>query len=322
MFFWKVPQFIDPQPPPQHAGPMSRVFASGSLLEESLAGRAYYVTMWPLTRRERLGSGEAGPWSELFARPSPDWPELLQSTGAPEDWRESARLGGLPTPAHHLSTAEERALWFDGYVATYLERDLQVLAGVDNLGDVRRLMAAAALRVGGVLNQAELARDVAISRPTAHRWLSLMETSYQLVRVPAYSVNRTKRLIKSPKIYWSDVGLALHVAGSSEPAGAHLENLVLGDLVVWRETEIPRPQILFWRTVNDEEADFVIERGQKLLAIEVKATAKPTHAHARHLLTFLAEYGSRVVGGLLLHTGDETIWLADGVLAVPWWRVA
>jgi hypothetical protein len=291
-------------------------------VSESLAGRAYYLALWPLARRERLGEGRAGLWSELLATPVGGWQELIANGSAPpEDWRLVVGLGGLPVPAHELQSREQRALWFEGYVATYLERDLQVLASVENLGDFRRLMMAAALRVGGVLNQAELARDVAISRPTAHRWLNLLETSYQIVRVPAYALNRTKRLIKSPKLYWSDVALGLHVAGNPEPAGAHLENLVLCDLIVWRETVIPRPEILFWRTVNGEEVDFVIENGRVLLPIEVKATTKPTYGDARHLLTFRSEYGNAVIGGLVLHTGEQTFWLAKDVLAVPWWRV-
>jgi hypothetical protein len=292
-------------------------------VSESLAGRAYYLALWPLTRRERHGRARAGLWSELLAARPSDWIDVLAAVEPiPEDWRAAARIGGLPVPAHELETAEQRTLWFEGYVATYLERDLRILSSVDNLGDFRRLMAATALRTGAVINQAEAARDIAISRPTAHRWLNLLETSYQIVRVPAYAVNRTKRLIRSPKVYWSDVALGLHMAGGIEPGGAHLENLILVDLVAWRDTVVPRPGILFWRTVNGEEVDFVIEHGRTLLPIEVKATTRPTWSDARHLLTFSAEYRDQVAGALLLHGGEETLWLAEGVLAAPWWRVA
>jgi hypothetical protein len=288
---------------------------------ESLAGRAHYLTLWPLTRRERLGLGRVGLWSEILAAPTSAWLELLTSEDAvAEDWRSVSSLGGFPVPAHELSTDSDRALWFDGYVATYLERDLQTLANIENLGDFRRLMRAAALRIGGLLNQADLARDVAISRPTAHRWLNLLEASYQLIRVEAHAVNRTKRLVKSPKIYFADVALGRHLAGG-DLTGNHLENLVLSDLVAWRDLSSPRPAVLYWRTTNGEEVDFVIEQGRKLLPIEVKATRNPTHADARHLLTFRAEYGRAVRGALLLHTGDDTFWVARDVLATPWWRV-
>lgn len=291
-------------------------------ISESLAGRACYIKLWPLTRRERLGLGRVGIWSELLATPVADWQRLVQNQSCPPaDWREAARIGGLPVPAHDLTSTTARGRWFDAYIETYLERDLQTLAHITDLGDFRRLMRAAALRLGGVVNQSDLARDVGVSRPTAHRWLNLMETSFQLVRVPAYSVNRTRRLVKSPKLYWSDVGLALHLAGG-DPVGAHLENLILNDLIAWRELGTPRPEIYHWRSENQEEVDLVIEAGNRLLPIEVKATHNPSHHDARHLMSFRADYGRSVGGCLLLHGGDETYWLADGVLAAPWWRVA
>ena len=290
-------------------------------VSESLAGRAYYLKLWPLTRGELRGLGSVGIWSELLDAPVPEWPAVVEAREAvPEDWRIATEIGGLPVPAHELQAPAQRARWFDGYVDTYLERDLQQLARIDDLGDFRRLLRAAALRLGTVLNQADLARDIAISRPTAHRWLNLLETSFQIVRVPAFAVNRTKRLVKSPKLYWSDVGLARHLGGG-EPTGAHLENLVLGDLVAWREVAPSRPEIFYWRTVNQEEVDFVIEAGTNLLAVEVKATTRPAYSDARHLQTFRSEYGEAVKGGLLLHGGHETLWLSQGVLAVPWWRV-
>src|SRR5688572_9397917 len=128
-----------------------------------------------------------------------------------------------------------RATWFAGNTKTYLERDLRDISSVTALPDLRRLMRAACLRLGQLVNQAELGRDVALSQPTVHRYLNLLEMSYQIVRVPAYSMNRTRRLIKTPKIYWCDTGLALHLSGLEEPTGSHLENLVLMDLLSWRE---------------------------------------------------------------------------------------
>lgn len=288
-------------------------------VSETLAGRATYVKLWPLTRRERLGLGSAGRWGELLATPVGKWFELLADTRTEaSDWRTQARLGGYPTPATELTDAEDRRLWFDGYVQTYLERDLQDVAAIDSLIDFRRLMRAACLRLGNLVNQAELARDIGISRPTAHRYLNLLETSFQIVRVEPFSVNRTKRLVKSPKLYWADTGLALHLGGQSEPTGAHLENLVLTDLLTWRDGQIPHPEVLYWRTTSELEVDFVVESGSAVLGIEVKATSRPGVADVRGLRAFRDEYPDLFAGGLLLHTGVETQWLSDRILAVPW----
>ena len=291
-------------------------------VSESLAGRASYLTLWPMTRREQRGLGRCGLWDELHNTPEAEWREMLAGEkDSAEDWRMLARRGGFPTPALDLATAADRRIWFDGYVRTYLERDLQDLASIGTLPDFRRLMRAACLRMGQLVNQTELGRDVALPQPTVHRWLNLLETSYLLVRLPAYAVNRTKRLIKAPKIYWGDTGLAMHLAEAEEPGGAHLENLVLHDLLAWRDARVERAELGYWRTSIGEEVDFVIEAGGKLLPIEVKSTTRPRLADATHLRTFRAEYGKKARAGLLLHTGSTLEWLAPDVLAAPWWRV-
>jgi uncharacterized protein len=291
---------------------------------ETLAGRSVYITLWPFTRRERLGLGRAGLWGELLASPFAAWLEALDAgaeAGGPDDWRAAARLGGLPIPSRELPDDEARAVWFGGYVQTYLERDLQALRAVENLADFRRLMRAACLRIGGLVNQAELGRDVGISQPQVHRFLNLMEASYQAIRLPAFAVNRTLRLIKAPKLYWSDTALALFLAGEGEPRGVHLENLVLTDLLAWRDVQARRPEVLYWRTAGGLEVDLVIETPSRLLPIEVKAAARVTAADAKGLTAFLDEYPEATDGGLLLHGGTETFQLTRRVLAAPWWRV-
>jgi predicted AAA+ superfamily ATPase len=289
---------------------------------ETLAGRAVYVTLWPFSRRERLGLGRTGIWGEMVTAKFARWQQVIQEHAGPqEDWRTATRLGGFPVPAHAMTNDDARASWFSGYVQTYLERDLQALRAVENLSDFRRLMRAACLRIGRMLNQTELGRDVSISQPQVHRFMNLMETSFQAIRLPAYSVNRTKRLIKAPKLYWCDTALALHLAGESEPRGEHLENLVLMDLLAWRDTQARRPEVLYWRTVSGEEVDFVIETPSRTLPIEVKAATRVSPSDARGLTAFLEEYASSSDGGLLLYGGTETFLLTTRVLAVPWWRI-
>lgn len=291
-------------------------------ISESLAGRASYVTLWPMTQREQRGLGRGGVWEDLLETRDEEWLDLVAAQpGGPEDWRETTRRGGFPLPTLQLGTRHDRAVWFDGYVRTYLERDLRNLSAISSLPDFRRLMRAACLRVGQVVNQTELGRDAALPQPTVNRYLNLLETSYLLVRLPAYAVNRTKRLIKSPKLYWGDTGVALHLAQEEEPAGAFLENLVLHDILAWRDSRLDRAEVLYWRTAVGEEVDFVIEAGNRLLPIEVKATGRPRLRDAAHLRAFRTEYGNAARAGLLLHTGAAVEWLAPDVLAAPWWRV-
>ena len=291
-------------------------------VSETLAGRATYITLWPLARRERLGLGTPGIWSQLLAVPCAKWPEALDSDGGrAADWRALVRVGGYPSPALELDDDDSRSLWFDGYMRTYLERDLQSLASVENLVDFRRLMRAASHRLGCLMNQAEIGRDLQMPRATVQRHLNLLEASFQLLRLPTYAVNRTKRLIKSPKLYWSDPALALWLSGAEAPSAQHLENLVLADLLAWRDGQVPRPELMFWRTTSEREVDFVIELGQRLLAVEIKASVQPSHGDTLGLRLFREEYGERFAGGLLLHGGSDTQWMAEDILATPWWRV-
>jgi predicted AAA+ superfamily ATPase len=295
-------------------------------VSESLAGRAMYLTLLPMTEREKRGTPDPGPWGRLLeARTPKELGRLLERDGAPAaDWAERALVGGYPSVVL-ADSSRERMRWFEGYVRTYLERDLQDVAAISALADFRRLMGLVTLRLGQLLNQSELGRDAALSQPTVHRYLNLLEASYQLVRVPAYARTGTKRLIKSPRAYWGDVGLGAFLIGLSEPtevrrhrsAGALLENLLLAQLLAWREVELPRPHVSYWRTAAGDEVDFVIESPKALLPIEVKASTRIRLQDCRSIELFLAEQHDKARVGLLLYGGRELVTLTPRVLAAP-----
>ncbi|WP_419161727.1 ATP-binding protein [Candidatus Palauibacter sp.] len=302
-------------------------------VSETLAGRAVYVTLWPMTRGEAAGGGSAGRWDVFLDEPPRHWIDALaggdaptpdgppagdSTTRNPERWKDLVRRGGYPFPALNLASEADRAAWFEAYLRTYLERDLRQLAAIENLLGFQRLARAAALRLGGLSNQASLARDAGIPPTTAQRYLDLLEVSYQLLRVESYAVNRNKRLVKQPRLYWSDPGLALHLAGGIEPTGAHLENLVACDLFAWRETRLYRPNILFWRTSKGAEVDFVIETPRTLIPVEVKSRRALRVSDARHLVSFMRDYGEAVPAGVIIHGGRDTYWLTERALALPW----
>jgi predicted AAA+ superfamily ATPase len=291
---------------------------------ESLAGRAVYLVLRPLTEREKRKEPPAPAWGKLLEADSPEAALHALVPPRPLDWRTAALVGGFP-PAALASEGDERHLWFDGYVDTYVQKDLRDLAQVGDLAAFVRLMRLAALRTGGLLNQAELARDASVSRTSAQRWLSILEVSFLLTLLPAFAASRAKRLIKAPKLYAGDTGLALHLRGVHEAealgrepnAGVWLENLVLNDLLAWRETEIIKPGLFFRRTVTGEEVDLVLERGKRLLPIEVKAARNVRVSDARALDALCAEFPRRAPCALLLYDGRDALRLTKTTVAAP-----
>ena len=293
---------------------------------DSLAGRAVYLTLSSFTGGERRGDGSIPPWSELLREKSAAQALAWGDTFAfPDvDWRLELIRGGMPR-AVLARTSRERLSWFDGFVRTYLERDLRDLSQVASLPDFRRLMGLAVHRVGQLLNQTEIGRDAGLSQATAHRYLNLLETTFQIYRLPAYSVNRSKRLIKSPKIFWRDTGLAAHLVGvnrkkdlsTSSLEGALLENAVLSGMLTWTETCMPRPTIFYWRTAGGAEVDFVIEKAGRLLPIEVKTSKRVRIAQLRHLELFLGDYEKRAPFGIVLHDTSHPYLLTQRVIALP-----
>jgi predicted AAA+ superfamily ATPase len=228
-------------------------------------------------------------------------------------------------PLLYRESVDAVVQWWEGYVMAYLERDLRQLSQIESLPDFRRLMIALALRCGGILNQTEVSRDTGISQPTVHRYINLLETTYLLQRVPAFSVNRTKRLMKSPKIIWTDPGLASFLAGYYDPSslpsskivGGLFESLIYLHLFALAQLMIPRPRLFYWRTSTGKEVDFVLEWGQKLLAIEIKLTNRLRYSDADTLKLFIEEYPETATG-ILIYTGEQIQKLGDRIVAVPW----
>ena len=294
-------------------------------VSETLAGRAAYFTLNPMTVGEMTGVPPPGLLERLFSGRLPT-EQVIESElhdPVPFMWR------GFMPRLMRLESSAALLRWWEGYVMTYLERDLRQLSQIDSLPDFRQLMIVLALRCGKILNQTEMARDAGISQATAHRYINLLETARLVERVPAFALNRTKRLIKSPKLIWSDPGLAAFLAGHFEPealrtsreAGGLFESMIYLHLTTLMQLMTPRPQIFFWRTTTGNEVDFVLEWGRKLLAIEVKLSGKAKYADADTLRFFLEEY-PEAVAGILIYAGNEIRVMHEKIVAVPWVTLA
>jgi len=294
-------------------------------VSESLAGRAVYLNLRPLT----LGEWEAGTapniLSSLLADQLPSEGRIPSTSEAlSEAWR------GFMPGLFWLDDGEEGIVdWWYGYVSTYLERDLRTLSQISSLTDFRRVMALAALRTGQLTNQTEIARDSGVSQPTVRRYLNLLEVSMLLDRVPAFSSSKTTRLLKSPKLYWADPGLAAFLMGhytsagikNEREAGALFENLVVMHLRSLTDLLIPPARIHYWRTVSGTEVDFVVEQGQGLVAIEVKLSVTAHYRDIAGLNRFLKDH-SKCKAGVLIYAGDEIVRLGERIVALPWQALA
>ncbi len=309
--------------------PQLRIALSGSAnlllmqhVSESLAGRAAYVELGPMTLGEIEGTEPTGILGDLLAGHLP-----ADGTARREAPMPHMTRGMMP---RLIGTSEDQAAsWWEGYVATYLERDLRQLSQVESLPDFRRVMEMLALRQGQLLNQSEVARDASVTQPTTHRYINLLETSSLITRLPAYAVNRTKRIVKSPKPYWFDTGVASFLAGhysaealaASREAGGAFEGLVMQHLTVLARLLTPKARLHYWRTSTGLEVDCVVEHGGRLLALEFKLADRVGFGDTEALRVFMRDY-PETVAGAVIYGGNEIRRLADNVVALPWTVIA
>lgn len=269
-------------------------------VSESLAGRSGVLNMLNLSFREALGadaqiSGESylfrGGFPELYARTDLD---------------------------HHF--------WYAAYLATYLERDVRNILNVGNLRDFDRFLRAAALRTGQLLSYSELARDVGVAPNTAKSWISVLQASGQIYLLEPYHRNLNKRLVKSPKLYFCDTGLAAFLMGFEKleeirrhpVMGALWETHVVMQVVrhyVGRGRRVP---IWFWRTAQGAEVDLLIEKGGRFVAIEAKFSENPGKSALKGFDALKRYYGDDcLMAGYVASRTPHPYPLADGVEAVP-----
>jgi predicted AAA+ superfamily ATPase len=192
-----------------------------------------------------------------------------------------------------VSDPRVRDVYLNGYIKTYIERDVQELLGISKRREFEMFVKLCALRTGQLINYESLASDAGVSPATARQWLSILEDSFLIKIVPPYASNRNKRLVKTPKLYFIDSGLAAYIAGWREPevlasspmSGAFFESAVFGELLRFFSSRAKSVDISFWRSRDGDEIDFIVEVDQKRFAIECKVgTPSPSSLmKGRHL---------------------------------------
>ncbi len=293
-------------------------FAMLKGISETLAGRAVYFTMHPFTRREIIGKLSRPPFLHEFFKKQ----VLPASSEAVTVKFEDILTGGMPSVC--LGEVKNSDLWFRGYEQTYLERDIRDLSQIGNIISFRHLLHLCALRTGQLLSPSQLGRDAKLNAATTSRYLSLLDASFIINRTPPYLRNPASRLIKSPKIYMTDSGLACFLAGvrknetglQESIKGALVETYVAQNLsgiidMTWNDAGL-----YFWSIQGRFEVDFIVETEGKCIAIEVKSGGRWGDKDLTGLRTFISST-PHCVAGILAYNGRNAVKLGERLWAIP-----
>jgi predicted AAA+ superfamily ATPase len=232
----------------------SQNFLLNQAISQTLAGRISIQTLLPLSIPE-LEKAKLLPQESLEYLFKGSYPRLYDTKAKPEDW-------------------------YAGYIQTYLEKDVRLIKNITDLSLFQKFIQLCAGRVGQILNITSLSNDVGVSTTTIKSWLSLLEQSYIIFLLQPYHKNFSKRLIKSPKIYFYDTGLAMNLLDIQNEEqlmrhyllGGLFESLVASEILKTFYNNGHKPRLYFWRDKTGHEIDFIIDKGQNILRIEVKST--------------------------------------------------
>jgi predicted AAA+ superfamily ATPase len=299
-----------------------------SKVSETLAGRVAVHGLHPfswgeLHRRRPAGiidglfrAGDARAALRLFPAECP--------ASRSAEWRRLVLTGGFPRPALMRSAAARRT-WFDSYRQTYIERDLRDLASLEHLPEFTRLLTVLALRTGQELNVSSMARDLGLPATTLRRYLGFLEQTFRVFRVAPYFANVEKRLVKTPKLFLSDTGMACHLGGvdgwetiaAQDRAGPLAETWVACELRKALSLGRTLTSLWHWRAHGGEEVDFLLERGPQVIGIEVKLSAEIRERELKGLAGLRRALGDRLRLGIILHPGTEAVAFNARTIAVP-----
>lgn len=288
---------------------------------QSLAGRVAVLTLLPLSVMERIGRGAESigiaDWTTI-TRTSPPAAALAPPLG------DLLLRGCYPEIANNPEV--DRRIWCGSYIATYLERDVRNLSQVGDLGLFEQFLTQCAIRTGQLLNLAELARDVGISAPTAKRWLTILEASEQVLLLRPYYRNLGKRLVKRPKLYLTDTGLATYLLGIHDDAtlfgsphlGAIFETLIVTDLAKRALHAGDPPPLTYLRTRDGLEVDCIVEAAGRIHGYEVKTTATLTPRHGDALRRVRHDLARTIGTTALIARAPTRFTVTDHVIHLPW----
>lgn len=288
---------------------------------DSLAGRIEIVTLWPLSQGELVGVGESFVDAVLGGAPPSVTPDPIDFHGL----AEVLARGGFPEVVARGTQARRRR-WFESYLHSMVERDIQDLADVRRSDEFGRLLRLIATRVGNILQPANLAHDLAIGRFTVESYIGLLETLYVVRRLPAWRVGLGPRVVHAPKAYVVDSGLLAYLLNADAErivddvriSGMLLESFVAMEVLRQLEWSRERVFLYHFRDKDDREVDLVMESARgRVAGIEVKASATVRPHDFKGLKRLKGLAGDRFACGVVLYVGEHRVPFGDDLWAVP-----
>ncbi|MFH0992663.1 MAG: ATP-binding protein [bacterium] len=290
-------------------------------IAESLAGRMEILTLWPFSQGEIENRRER--FIDRIFSEAPIHTTL--GTVSKNQIIERVSIGGFPEALLRDSETRRNA-WYGSYITTILQRDVRDISRLEGLTQLPKLLSLLATRVAQLLNIAALSNACAIPQTTLKRYLTLLETTYLIHLLPAWSGNLGKRLIKTPKAFLCDTGLLTYLLGSNTAQlqaqatmfGPVLENFIMMELlkqISWSKTD---PSLYHFRTLRGQEVDLVLEdRKRNIVGIEVKASSTVTNADFKNIKVLQEISGNKFHRGVVLYTGSSIIPFGKSLFAFP-----
>ncbi len=294
----------------------SQQFLLNERIGQSLAGRVAVLELLPLSMAEVLGRSARTP--ESLTRE-----ESHEAAPTPPPHDSDHYLFRGMFPRLHDQDLDSRA-WHDGYIRTYAERDVRQLANVGDLETFTRFLALCAGRSGQIVNLASLGSDVGVSHTTVKRWIAILEASYVVWLLRPHHRNFSKRIIKSPKIYFVDTGMLCTLLGIRSPEdlrshplrGLIFETFVAGEMRKLFLHAGERAPLWFWRDLHGHEVDLIVDLGTRTIPVEVKSGRSVLPDSLRGLEFYAGLSGQRT--GELVYGGDDLTRRRDYTVR-PWW---
>lgn len=286
-------------------------------VSQTLAGRTAIVHLLPFSLDELRGLPSRDPWKLN------DFPERRET---PAFNFETMLYRGFYPRIHDKGLAPQD--WLAGYYQTYVERDVREVSNIGNLEIFQRFVRLCAGRTGQLLNLSSLAADCGISHTTTRQWISILQAGFIIHLLPPHFTNFSKRVIKSPKLYFLDTGLLCYLLRIREPAdltdhalrGAVFETYVVSELIKAFAHRGETPPLYFWRDRTGHEVDILIDTGKKLIPIEIKSGATVNNSFFDGLRYYMALGSAVAQPGVLIHGGDD-LYERENFIVLPWFQV-